>query len=190
MVLVLKASNTERFDLQGNLELSLCLAADAGAGRWVTEVCWISRAASTSIAPQVNWEQLLLTWDLNAETAGVSEQETLDYSLDLFSFSGICRKRILSVLLLQDWLVLNMYLAPTSGSVSQRKELREAQSSRDLWGQHLMLCFLIYLIWEAGMFASLPRISACFTQWAILSCASFSVMALKISILGYPEAGL
>lgn len=40
------------------------------------------------------------------------------------------------------------------------------------------------------MFASFPRISACFTQWAILSCASFSAATLKVLILWCPEAGL
>lgn len=57
-------------------------------------------------------------------------------------------------------------------------------------GQYFMLYFLIYLIWEARMFASFPRISACFIQWEILNCASFSAMTLKVLILWYPESGL
>lgn len=55
-----------------------------------------------------------------------------------------------------------------------------------------ILCAVLFdiLIWEARMFASFPRISACFTQWAILSCASFSAVTLKVLILWCPEAGL
>lgn len=152
-----------------------------------TEVCQSSRAASTRTAPQISWEEFLLAPDLNAETAWLSEQENLDYSLDLFPFIWICRKIISSVLLL--WELLRRYIWLTQVTLYPRGN-SSGKPKGTLQGQHLVLCFVMHPVWEAGMFASFPRISACFTQWGILNCASFSAMALKILILWYAEAGL